>query len=170
MLNTKLFLLKFVPALMPNSWCPGLLRCSPSLTWRDVQHVIVRSANPAPGGTRLKEGFWTTNKAGLAVSKYYGFGLMNAGKMVHLAKNWNTVPEQLSCEIKGNDENRFDFSLFSLKFFHKAITCCQWKIWFYDRLITLIQWQYRPTCYVTLCFLLLPTRSDDDSFLSSCLL
>lgn len=93
-------------AAMGSGLIALILEANPSLTWRDVQHVIVRSANPAPGGTRLKEGFWTTNKAGLAVSKYYGFGLMNAGKMVHLAKNWKTVPEQLSCEIKGNDENR----------------------------------------------------------------
>ena len=27
--------------------------------------------------------------------------------MVHLAKQWNTVPSQLRCEIKGGDENRF---------------------------------------------------------------
>ena len=28
--------------------------------------------------------------------------------MVHLAKQWNTVPSQLRCEIKGRDENRFE--------------------------------------------------------------
>jgi len=93
-------------AAMGSGLIALVLEANPSLTWRDVQHVIVRSANPAPGGTLLQEGFWTTNKAGLSVSKYYGFGLMNAGKMVHLAKNWKTVPEQLSCEIQGNDENR----------------------------------------------------------------
>ena len=27
--------------------------------------------------------------------------------MVHLAKQWNTVPSQLRCEIKDRDENRF---------------------------------------------------------------
>ena len=82
---------------------------SPSLTWRDVQHVIVRSARPAPGGVLLANGLWVKNKAGLAVSRFYGFGLMDAGKMVHLAKQWNTVPEQRICEIRGNDSNRFDY-------------------------------------------------------------
>ena len=41
------------------------------------------------------------NKAGLYVSKFYGFGLMDAGKMVRLAKDWKPVPRpQLRCEIK----------------------------------------------------------------------
>ena len=80
---------------------------SPSLTWRDVQHVIVRSARPAPGRVPLANGFWVKNKAGLAVSKFYGFGLMDAGKMVQLAKRWNTVPEQRTCEVSGTDTNRY---------------------------------------------------------------
>lgn len=46
------------------------------------------------------------NKAGLYVSKYYGFGLMDAGKMVRLAQNWTSVPPQLRCEIKGDDTNK----------------------------------------------------------------
>ena len=70
--------------------------------------MIARSARPAPGGVPLERGDWKTTKAGLAVSKFFGFGLMDAGKMVHLAKRWNKVPEQLRCEIKGHDKNRFD--------------------------------------------------------------
>lgn len=47
------------------------------------------------------------NKAGLTVSKFYGFGVMNAGKMVHLAKQWRRVPPQLGCEMKGQHKSRF---------------------------------------------------------------
>lgn len=54
-------------------------------------------------------GHWVKNKAGLFVSKFYGFGLMDAGMMVYLAEHWNTVPEQRRCEIKSHDENRFAF-------------------------------------------------------------
>ena len=75
-----------------------------------MQHVIARSARSAPGGVLLQYGHWIKNKASLVVSKFYGFGLMDAGKMVYLAKHWNTVPQQLRCEIKGQDENRFEFS------------------------------------------------------------
>ena len=91
-----------------------VLSYSPSLTWRDVQHVIVRSARPAPGGVPIENGYWMRNKANLAFSKFYGFGLMDAGKMVHMAKNWKRVSQQKRCEIKGQpgDENR----LFVFKF------------------------------------------------------
>lgn len=82
------------------------LEANPSLTWRDVQHVIARSATPAPSGVLLKRGDWVANKAGLTVSKFYGFGLMNAGKMVHLAKQWRRVPSQLGCEMKGQHKSR----------------------------------------------------------------
>ncbi|XP_073250740.1 furin-like isoform X1 [Porites lutea] len=82
------------------------LEANPSLTWRDVQHIIVRSARHAPEGNPLTGGFWVKNKAGLSVSGYFGFGLMDGGMMVYLAKQWNTVPSQLRCEIKGRDENR----------------------------------------------------------------
>ena len=86
---------------------------SPYLSWRDVQHVIANSARRAPGipgtaGIPLKQGDWVQNKAGFYVSKFYGFGLMDAGKMVDLAKQWKTVPPQRRCELKGQDENRFD--------------------------------------------------------------
>ena len=84
---------------------------SPNLTWRDVQHVIVNSARSAPGipgGTEvpLKRGHWIQNKSGFYVSKFYGFGLMDAAKMMSLAKDWKPVPTQLRCEIKGSDENK----------------------------------------------------------------
>ena len=79
---------------------------SPYLTWRDVQHIIVYSSRHAPGGVPLQQGDWVQNKAGLYVSKFYGFGLMDAGKMVSVAKDWKTVPPQLKCEIKGDDKNK----------------------------------------------------------------
>ncbi len=37
---------------------------------------------------------WSTNGAGYNVSHYFGFGLMDAGAMVALARTWTTVPEQ----------------------------------------------------------------------------
>ena len=74
--------------------------------------MIVRSARPAPGGVPLERGAWVINKAGLAVSKFFGFGLMDGGEMVHLAKQWNTVPLQRKCVIKSQDQNRFVFCVF----------------------------------------------------------
>lgn len=92
------------------------LEANPFLTWRDVQHVIARSARPAPAGVLLKKGKWSTNKANLTVSPVYGFGLMDAGKMVHIAEQWKKVPDQLKCELKGSEENREIPSTFSVKY------------------------------------------------------
>ena len=73
--------------------------------------MIVNSARSAPGvpevpGVPLKRGHWIQNKAGFYVSKFYGFGLMDAAKMVSLAKDWKPVPTQIRCEMKGGDENK----------------------------------------------------------------
>ena len=92
---------------------------SPNLTWRDVQHIIANSARAAPGEVWLKQGHWLQNKAGFHISKVYGFGLMDAGKMVMLARKWKEVPEQIKCEIEGSDKDMWVsiLSLFFLFFF-----------------------------------------------------
>lgn len=38
---------------------------------------------------------------------------MDAGKMVHLAKHWTTVPPQRRCEVKGPENNRY-FDIFGV--------------------------------------------------------
>ncbi|XP_066023335.1 proprotein convertase subtilisin/kexin type 6-like [Pocillopora verrucosa] len=81
------------------------LHANPNLTWRDVQHIIANSARAAPGEVWLKQGHWQQNKAGFHISKVYGFGLMDAGKMVMLASKWKKVPEQIKCEIEGSDKD-----------------------------------------------------------------
>ena len=39
-----------------------VLEAAPSLTWRDVQHLVVRSSNPSP---LFNNGGWVKNAAGL---------------------------------------------------------------------------------------------------------
>uniref|UniRef100_A0A0N5AIG8 P/Homo B domain-containing protein n=1 Tax=Syphacia muris TaxID=451379 RepID=A0A0N5AIG8_9BILA len=69
------------------------LQANPNLTWRDLQHIVVRTAKP----WNLKAGDWLTNGVGRNVSHSFGYGLMDAGAMVKLAANWTTVPEQRRC-------------------------------------------------------------------------
>lgn len=38
----------------------------------------------------------------ISVSSHYGFGLMDAGRMVEYAKKWRSVPKQVSCEVNLN--------------------------------------------------------------------
>ncbi|OZC12791.1 convertase P-domain protein [Onchocerca flexuosa] len=71
------------------------LEANPKLTWRDMQHIVVRTARPL----NLRAGDWVTNGVGRKVSHSFGFGLMDAGAMVRLASNWTTVPEQRKCVV-----------------------------------------------------------------------
>ncbi|EDV53671.2 furin-like protease 1, isoforms 1/1-X/2 isoform X1 [Drosophila erecta] len=72
-----------------------VLQSNQNLTWRDLQHIVVRTAKPA----NLKDPSWSRNGVGRRVSHSFGYGLMDAAEMVRVARNWKTVPEQQRCEI-----------------------------------------------------------------------
>ncbi|ESO12333.1 hypothetical protein HELRODRAFT_105284 [Helobdella robusta] len=63
------------------------------LTWRDVQHLVVRSSRRST----LKSDDWILNGAGRWFSHAYGYGLMDASKLVELAHIWKTSPKRISC-------------------------------------------------------------------------
>lgn len=64
-----------------------MLDANPNLTWRDVQHVLVRSAAPVDAANPG----WVTNGAGLAFNDAYGFGLVDAEAAVALSLAWMPV-------------------------------------------------------------------------------
>ncbi|KAM9352880.1 neuroendocrine convertase 1-like [Symphorus nematophorus] len=70
-----------------------VLEVNPKLTWRDVQHLITKTAKiPDP-----KEPGWNINAAGYHVHHRYGFGLLDAGLMVQQAALFDTVAPQRKC-------------------------------------------------------------------------
>ncbi|KAM5291302.1 proprotein convertase subtilisin/kexin type 6 isoform 2-T2 [Glossophaga mutica] len=69
------------------------LEANGQLTWRDVQHLLVKTCRPA----HLKANDWKTNGAGHKVSHLYGFGLVDAEALVLAAKKWTAVPVQHTC-------------------------------------------------------------------------
>ncbi|XP_053897195.1 furin isoform X2 [Malaclemys terrapin pileata] len=71
------------------------LEANKNLTWRDMQHLVVRTSKPA----HLNTNDWATNGVGRKVSHSYGYGLLDAGAMVTLARNWTTVGPQRKCII-----------------------------------------------------------------------
>jgi len=77
-----------------------MLEANPNLTWRDVQHIIVRTSktNNLFDPRDMKNPGWLTNGAGRQYSHRYGYGLMDAGAMTEMAKNWINVPQQRICE------------------------------------------------------------------------
>jgi len=71
------------------------LEANPKLTWRDVQHILVRTSRPG----NLQAVDWKENGVGRKVSHNYGYGLMDAEAMVSQAKKWKEMPMQQSCEV-----------------------------------------------------------------------
>nr|XP_013813057.1 PREDICTED: proprotein convertase subtilisin/kexin type 6-like [Apteryx mantelli mantelli] len=69
------------------------LEANPLLTWRDVQHLLVKTSRPV----HLRAADWKTNGAGHKVSHLYGFGLVDAEAIVMEAKKWKSVPPQHVC-------------------------------------------------------------------------
>ena len=70
------------------------LEANPQLTWRDLMYITVFSARPKA----IHSNNYVKNGRQLLVSSRYGFGLMDAGRMVELARNWVNVPEMSTCQ------------------------------------------------------------------------
>ncbi|MBX3359730.1 MAG: S8 family serine peptidase [Phycisphaeraceae bacterium] len=68
-----------------------MLQARPALTWRDVKHILVRTAR----WTDASSPGWRLNGAGRRISYDYGFGAVDAAAAVSLAQAWPLVqPEQ----------------------------------------------------------------------------
>ncbi|KAL7866796.1 hypothetical protein AOLI_G00146100 [Acnodon oligacanthus] len=78
------------------------LEANKNLTWRDMQHLVVRTSNPA----HLITNDWKTNGVGRKVSHSYGYGLLDAAAIVSLAKNWTNVGPQQKCVLSLVSEPR----------------------------------------------------------------
>jgi subtilisin-like proprotein convertase family protein len=71
-----------------------MLSANPSLTWRDVQHILVRSS----ARVNATDPSWSTGP--FPHSPRYGFGLVDAAAAVAMATSWtNVAPEQAVPEI-----------------------------------------------------------------------
>lgn len=73
-----------------------VLEANPNLTWRDMQHLIVWTAEYS--SLKDNEG-WKKNGAGFWINSAFGFGLLNAAKMVEAARTWVQVPEKFICDV-----------------------------------------------------------------------
>ncbi|NXV16202.1 PCSK4 convertase, partial [Cepphus grylle] len=72
------------------------LEANPALTWRDLQHLVVRTSKPA----HLQAEDWAVNGVGRKVSHHYGYGLLDAGLLVEMAKVWTGTRPQQRCSVK----------------------------------------------------------------------
>ncbi|KAF1510039.1 Proprotein convertase subtilisin/kexin type 4, partial [Eudyptula minor novaehollandiae] len=72
------------------------LEANPALTWRDLQHLVIRTSKPA----HLQAEDWAVNGVGRKVSHHYGYGLLDAGLLVEMAKAWTGTRPQRRCSVK----------------------------------------------------------------------
>ncbi|XP_036436898.1 proprotein convertase subtilisin/kexin type 5 [Colossoma macropomum] len=96
------------------------LEANPLLTWRDVQHIIVKTSRRG----HLSAPDWQNNGAGYDVSHLYGFGLMDAEAMVKEAEAWRQVPTQHVCEESIVQNARIISPERVLRTVYKSSGCC----------------------------------------------
>ncbi len=85
-----------------------ILEANPNLTWREVKHVMARTARkidpnrnatPHPQGANLQnhtyQDAWLTNSAGYHFHNWYGFGAVDAAAAVQMAQSYSTPLPQL---------------------------------------------------------------------------
>jgi len=74
------------------------LEANRELTWRDMQHLTVLTSKRNSLFDSKNRFFWNMNGVGLEFNHLFGFGVLDAGAMVALAKQWKTVPARFHCE------------------------------------------------------------------------
>eukprot|EP00117_Sycon_ciliatum_P013518 scpid34651/ scgid4459/ Proprotein convertase subtilisin/kexin type 5; Proprotein convertase 5; Proprotein convertase 6; Subtilisin/kexin-like protease PC5 len=75
-----------------------LLEARPTLSLRDVQHIVALTADHVTLEHSVKMA-WQRNAAEFHFSPYFGFGLLNASAMIAMATKWTSVPELQGCVL-----------------------------------------------------------------------
>nr|XP_057914804.1 neuroendocrine convertase 2-like isoform X2 [Doryrhamphus excisus] len=80
------------------------LEANPELTWRDMQHLSVLTSKRNQLHDEVHQ--WRRNGVGLEFNHLFGYGVLDAGGMVKMAKEWKTVPERFHCVAGSIQENQ----------------------------------------------------------------
>ncbi|CAC5380341.1 unnamed protein product [Mytilus coruscus] len=72
------------------------LSANPALSYRDIMHLLVQTSRSNLQDNIYKSNF-STNAAGIRVSSYFGFGLLDIGTLVEKSKTWINVPQRQTC-------------------------------------------------------------------------
>ncbi|KAH0514665.1 Neuroendocrine convertase 2 [Microtus ochrogaster] len=78
------------------------LEANLDLTWRDMQHLTVLTSKRNQLHDEVHQ--WRRNGVGLEFNHLFGYGVLDAGAMVKMAKDWKTVPERFHC-VGGSVQN-----------------------------------------------------------------
>ncbi|NBR71579.1 MAG: hypothetical protein EBT75_05745 [Proteobacteria bacterium] len=69
-----------------------MLQANPSLGWRDVKEILIRTARPIDTG----DSGWVNNNAGIKFNPWYGAGLVDAEEAVNRALDWENLEPMTS--------------------------------------------------------------------------
>uniref|UniRef100_A0A7I4XZS1 P/Homo B domain-containing protein n=1 Tax=Haemonchus contortus TaxID=6289 RepID=A0A7I4XZS1_HAECO len=78
-----------------------VLEANPTLSQRDIQHLIVRTSDNEHLMSSSPD-YWIANGAGLHFSRFFGFGVLNALRLTTSARNWKNVPPVSICSRQFN--------------------------------------------------------------------
>lgn len=73
------------------------LEANGNLTWRDMQHLTVLTSKRNRLFDPYLKHFWQYNGAGLEFNHLFGYGVLDAGDMVKMARSWKPLPERFHC-------------------------------------------------------------------------
>merc|ERR1712223_841582 len=82
------------------------LEANPKLTWRDMQHLTVLTSKRNSLFDSKGRFHRTMNGVGLEFNHLFGFGVLDAGAMVALSKQWKSVPARYHCEAGSDNKVR----------------------------------------------------------------
>ncbi|XP_022919564.2 furin-like protease 2 isoform X1 [Onthophagus taurus] len=103
--------------------CALALEANPTLTWRDIQYLVLLTSRSTP---LEKEPGWITNGVKRKVSHKFGYGLMDAGALVNLAEIWTTAPQQHICKSQELIEDKpIESTLKSTLTLHMDVNACK---------------------------------------------
>jgi proprotein convertase subtilisin/kexin type 2 len=85
------------------------LEANRMLTWRDIQHLTVLTSKRNHLYDPKDSHKWTINGAGLEFNHLFGYGVLDAGDMVDLARKWKTASDRWHCTADAI-EGPFEFT------------------------------------------------------------
>jgi subtilisin-like proprotein convertase family protein len=75
-----------------------MLQANPDLTWRDVQHVLITTAEK----NDPTDADWTTNGAGYPVNHKFGFGRIDAQAAINAALSWASAGPEATTTVSSS--------------------------------------------------------------------
>jgi len=89
-----------------------MLEANPNLTYRDVKYILAHSARKNdPNNSN-----WKQNGAGLWYNLNYGFGVVDAGSAINLAKNFTSLSKQKTFEQKILTNKNIEIGIYNDEF------------------------------------------------------